>query len=245
MTGDALYLEDSYMKEFEARVESVTRGGENKFFVVLDRTAFYPDSGGQPHDTGSLVKDGVEYPVVYVGKFSGKISHEVPKEGLKEGDVVRGAIDWDRRYRLMRMHTAAHILSGVVEKETGALITGNQLGEEHSRIDLNIEGFEKEKFMGYVRQSNELIKKDLTVEISSMPREEALKDKSLFKLAGIEPEKMLPPSVREIRIVDIVGLVREADGGTHVKSLKEVGEIMFERAENKGKNNRRVYFTLK
>lgn len=242
MTGEAaLYLDDSYLKEWEATVTKA-----DKKFMVLDRTAFYPNSGGQPWDTGEIVRtsDGTVFRVVFVGKFGGSISHEVNNEGLKPGDRVKCRIDWERRYVHMRMHTAAHILSGVVEKETGALITGNQLGEDHSRIDLNIEGFDKDRFMGYVRKSNELISKNLPVKVSYVPREEALRDRSLFKLAGVEPEKMLPPSVRDVRIVDIVGLIREADGGTHVKSLKEVGGIRFERAENKGKDNRRVYFTL-
>ena len=120
---NALYMNDSYIKEFEANVESIK---DNKF-VVLDRTAFYPTGGGQPHDTGFLVCNGEEYPVVYTGKFSGQISHEVSKIGLKAGEKVTGRIDWDRRYRLMRMHTAAHIIDAVLYKEAGALCTGNQL----------------------------------------------------------------------------------------------------------------------
>ncbi len=241
MTRDALYLDDSYLKEWEADVAKA-----DKKFIVLDKTAFYPKSGGQPWDIGEMVRtsDGMVFKVVFVGKFGGNISHEVDNEGLKEGDKMKCRIDWDRRYRLMRMHTAAHVLSGVIENETGALITGNQLGTDHSRIDLNLEDFDKEKIIEYIKMSNDFINKDLPIKISYMPREEAIKDKGLFKLAGVDPEKMLPPSVKNIRIVDIVGLIKEADGGTHVKSLKEIGEIKFERAENKGKNNRRVYFTL-
>lgn len=244
MSGDTdkvLYLEDSYLKEWEAEVVKA-----DKKFIVLDRTAFYPNSGGQPWDTGEIVKvnGGDVFKIVFVGKFSGNISHEVDNEGLQAGDKVKCRIDWDRRYKHMRMHTAAHVLSGIVEKETGALITGNQLAEDKSRLDLNIEGFDKDKFMDYVKESNELIKKDIPVEVSFIPREDALKDKDLFKLAGVDPEKMLPPSVKQVRLVDIVGLIKEADGGTHVKSLKEIGEIKFVKAENKGKNNRRVYYTL-
>ena len=97
----ALYMDDSYLKEFEAAVESVKDGK----YIVLDKTAFYPIGGGQPHDTGTMICNGDEYPIVYVGKFSGMISHEVAKPGLKEGDKVTGRIDWNRRYRLMRMHT--------------------------------------------------------------------------------------------------------------------------------------------
>jgi len=241
MTGDALYLDDCYLKEWEAEIAKA-----DKKYIILDKTAFYPRSGGQPWDTGEMlrVSDNEVFKVVFVGKFEGSISHEVDKEGLKEGDRVKCRIDWNRRHRLMRMHTAAHVLSGVIEKETGALITGNQLDIDHSRIDLSMEEFDKEKIIEYVKESNEFIRKDLLIKISYMPREEALKDKSLFKLAGVSPESMIPPSVKNIRIVDIVGLIKEADGGTHVKSLKEIGEIRFVKAENKGKNNRRVYFTL-
>ena len=234
-----LYMEDSYLREFEARVVSVTKGGENKFFVVLDRTAFYPNSGGQPHDTGKFMKDGVEYPVVYVGKFSGKISHEVSKEGLKEGDVVKGIIDWERRYVLMRMHTAAHVISEVFHKETGALITGNQLGLDHSRIDFSLENFDREKISELFEKANEIVKKDLKVRSYFLPREEAMKIENITKLANV-----LPPNVKELRIVEIEGFDIQADGGTHVRSTKEIGEIKFLKAENKGKNNRRVYYTL-
>ena len=234
-----LYMEDSYLREFEARVVSVTKGGENKFFVVLDRTAFYPNSGGQPHDTGKFMKDGVEYPVVYVGKFSGKISHEVSKEGLKEGDVVKGIIDWERRYVLMRMHTAAHVISEVFHKETGALITGNQLGLDHSRIDFSLEKFDREKISELFEKANEIVKKDLKVRSYFLPREEAMKIENITKLANV-----LPPNVKELRIVEIEGFDIQADGGTHVRSTKEIGEVKFLKAENKGKNNRRVYYTL-
>jgi Ser-tRNA(Ala) deacylase AlaX len=236
---NALYMGDSYLREFEAKVVSVTKGGEDKFFVVLDRTAFYPDSGGQPHDTGKFVKDGVEYQVIYVGKFSGKISHEVSKEGLKEGDVTRGIIDWDRRYTLMRMHTAAHIISEVFHKDSGALITGNQLGLDKSRIDFSLENFDREKMSEYFAKANEIVEKDLKIKAYFLPREEAMKIENVTKLANA-----LPPKIKELRIVEIGDFDMQADGGTHVKSTKEIGKIEFLKAENKGKNNRRVYFKI-
>ncbi len=227
------------MKEFEAKVVSITKGGENKFFIVLDKTAFYPNSGGQPHDTGKIVKDGIEYPVVYVGKFSGKISHEVSKEGLKEGDSIKGIIDWDRRYALMRMHTAAHIISEVFHRDSGALITGNQLDMDKSRIDFSLENFDREKMSGYFAKANEIVNKNLNVKTYFLPREEAMKIENITKLANV-----LPPNVKELRIVEIESFDTQADGGTHVKSTKEVGKVEFLKAENKGKNNRRVYFRV-
>jgi len=235
---EALYMEDSYLKEFEAKVLSVSDGK----FVVLDRTAFYPNTGGQPYDAGIIIRksDNSEFKVIYVGKFSGNISHEFEgEETLKEGDEVICKIDWDRRYKLMRMHTAAHILSAVFHNETGAKITGNQLDLDKSRIDFSLDNFDREEIQKYFEKTNSAIEKDYPIRIYTISREDFEKDPSLLKLA-----KGLSEDIKEIRIVDIEGLDKQADGGTHVKSTKEVGTVKFIKAENKGKNNRRVYFTL-
>lgn len=233
----ALYMDDCYLKEFEATVKSVA----NKKYIVLDQTGFYPMSGGQPYDTGVMIRqrDGKQFIVVYVGKFNGEISHEAAEEGLKQGDKVKCRINWDRRYKLMRMHTAAHIISAVFHKEACALITGNQLDLEKSRIDFNLDNFDREKIDEYIRKANDVVEQDLPIKIYTMQRIDAVKDSSLFKLA-----KALPETLQEIRIVEIEGFDRQADGGTHVKSTKEVGKIIFLKADNKGKANRRVYFTL-
>ncbi len=178
--AEALYMKDSYMKEFDAKVVSVNDGK----FVVLDRTAFYPNAGGQLNDTGKFTRksDGQEFKVVFVGKFSGEISHEIePVEGkeLNAGDEVTGIIDWERRYTMMRYHTAAHVLSAVIEKDTGALITGNQLKEEKARIDFNLEEFDREKIKSYEEKANEMIAKEIPVVISFLTREEAEKEPGL------------------------------------------------------------------
>lgn len=231
---DALYLKDSYLKEFEANVIEA-----NGKYIVLDKTIFYPSSGGQPNDTGKLLKNNEEFKVVYIGKFDNKISHEVDKEGLKKGDRIKGIIDWDRRYKLMRSHTASHILSYVLHKEAGALITGNQLDIDKCRDDFNLSNFDREKIKEYIDKANEILSKNLDVKIYFLKRDEALKDKSLFKLAtGFKHE------IEEIRIVEIDGYDRQADGGTHVKNTKECGRIEFLSCENKGKNNRRIYFKI-
>ena len=230
-----LYLLDPYMKEFDA-VVSDAKGK----FVVLDNTAFYPNSGGQPHDTGVMIVDGAEYRVVYAGKFGGNISHEVDREGLKAGDRVKCAVDWQRRHVLMRMHTAAHILSAIINKETGALITGNQLDVDQSRIDFSLEVLDREKIAEYVRMANVAVARNIEIKQYFLKREEAMKIPGVVKLASA-----LPPAVEELHMVGIGDVDLQADGGPHVSNTKEVGAIELVKLENKGKNNRRIYYTLK
>ena len=232
---NALYMGDSYLKEFQAMVESVKDGK----FVVLDRTAFYPTGGGQPHDTGTIFSDGEEYPVVYAGKFEGKISHEISKPGLKVGDSVQCKLDWDRRYKLMRMHTAAHIIDAVLYNEASALCTGNQLDLDKSRIDFSLDALDRDKIQQYIDTANEWIKKAIDVKIYFLKREEALKIPGVVKLASV-----MPPEVEELRIVEIPGIDLQADGGTQVKNTSEIGQISLVSVENKGKNNRRMYYTI-
>lgn len=232
----ALYMDDSYLKEFEATIESI----KDDKLVVLDRTAFYPTGGGQPHDTGVLIKDNEEYPVVSVRKMDGQINHEVSKPGLVAGDKVIGRIDWERRYKFMRMHTAAHLLSAVMHSQDNVLITGNQIDLDKTRVDYNMAEFNQEKIKQYIEKVNGIIQQDLPVKVSYMDREEAMKIPGMVKLAGA-----LPPSVTTLRIVEIPGVDLQADGGTHVKSLAEIGTIDFVKAENKGKDNRRVYYTVR
>jgi misacylated tRNA(Ala) deacylase len=177
--------------------------------------------------------------VIYVSKFKGGISHEVDKVGLNEGDKVHSILDWKRRYKLMRNHTAAHALAAILVKETGALITGNQLEEDKVRFDFNLENFNREIFQTYIDKANDLFKKDIPVKWYQVPREEAVKIPGVTKLANA-----LPPNIPVLRIVEIKNLDKQADGGTHVKNLKEIGAIEMIKAKNKGKNNRRVYFRL-
>ncbi|MBU0979546.1 MAG: alanyl-tRNA editing protein [Nanoarchaeota archaeon] len=229
-----LYLEDSYMKEFTAKVTSV-----DGCKVELDQSAFYPESGGQPGDQGKIFIGDDEFNVKLARKDKGRTVHEVEKEGLAPCDEVTGEIDWERRYRLMRMHTAAHVLSGIISQETGADITGNQLGIERSRIDFSLQDFDREQLQSYEGEANELIAKELPVNMVTLPREEAFKIPSIVKL-----RMMLPESVKQIRIVDIEGFDKQACGGTHVKNIKEIGNVSITGAENKGKDNRRIYFTI-
>jgi misacylated tRNA(Ala) deacylase len=177
--------------------------------------------------------------VVYVGKFGGNISHEVDREGLKVGDLVKCKLDWERRYKLMRMHTAAHVLSAVFMKEGNAKITGGELGLEKSRDDFGMEEFSKGLVEEFVRKANGIVKQDLPVKTYYMSREEVLARPELIKL-----EKGLPDGVQELRIVEIEGVDAQPDGGTHVARLGEIGSIVLLDTVNKGRNNRRVYFSV-
>jgi misacylated tRNA(Ala) deacylase len=233
--SESIYLEDSYQRECDATVLSVRDGR----FVVLDRNIFYPRGGGQPHDTGKLICGDDAYEVVFVGRFEGKISHEVDREGLREGDLVRCVLDWERRHMLMRMHTAAHVLAATMNKELGVLITGNQLGTEKTRFDFSMEEFDRDRFDEIVEKANALLSQDLELRVYGLPRKKAMEIPGVVKLADA-----LPPSINVLRIVEIPGIDIQADGGTHVRDLNEVGRIEILKLENKGKANRRIYFTL-
>jgi misacylated tRNA(Ala) deacylase len=231
-----LYLLNPYLKEFEATVTKVDRN-----YIILDQTGFYPNSGGQPFDKGTMerVSDGRVFQVVYVGKFGGEISHEVDQLGLQAGDKVLCRIDWPRRLLLMRYHTAAHVLSAIIHRETGAMITGNQIAEERTRIDFSLDEFNKDRIYSYAEEANRIIQKALPVKFSFLSRKEVEADPHLVKLA-----KGMDPSIQEFRIVEIEGLDRQACGGCHVKNTQEIGKIHIKEIENKGRSNRRVYFTV-
>ncbi len=232
---ELLYLHDSYIREFTATVVGV-----EGLDVVLDVTAFYPSSGGQPGDTGVIcIIDGdASFRVVDVRKKDGQVVHRMETDGLSHGDRVVCAIDWARRYTLMRMHTAAHILSAVFNRD-GTLITGNQLNTDKSRIDFNMETFDKEKINRYVGIANGIVAKNIIVETGLMKREDAFKIPGVVKLAHA-----LPPEIPELRIVRIGDIDAQADGGTHVKNTGEIGRIELIGVENKGKSNRRLYYKV-
>ncbi len=228
--SEALYMDDSYLQEFESEVLEVN-GQE----VILKETAFYPSSGGQPNDTGIIKKEDAEYEVVDVKKAQGKIIHVLNKEGLQEKDKIKGKINWERRYKLMKAHTATHVLCTILHKETGGLITGNQLYEDRLRVDFNLENYEKELLEKLVEKANQILASNKDVTTYYLPREEAFKVEGALKLANI-----LPPAIKELRIVEIKDVDKQVDGGTHVKNTSEVKNLKLIKTENKGKNNRRL-----
>ena len=227
-----LFWEDMYLKDFTARVISA-EGNQ----IVLDQTAFNPHGGGLAGDTGWIgevkVVDTVKGP-------ADSIAHvlEAPA-GLAAGTEVKGKLDWDRRYRIMRMHTSAHLLSAIFNKRTGALITGNQIEPDKSRIDFSLEDFDREKILTYCTEANAAITENPPVKTYFMRREDALKIPGITKLATAAP-----PDVQELRIVEIEGYDTQADGGVHVRNLGEILKIDPLKFENKGKSNRRLYFTI-
>lgn len=226
-----LFWEDMYMRDFDAKVVS-----SNGSRLVLDQTAFNPRGGGLVSDVGMV--DGA--PVVEVVKEGEEIFHIVEGQPTwSAGEQVHGAIDWDKRYRIMKMHTAAHILSAVVNSESGALITGNQIGPDDSRVDFNLESFDRDKMSVYVDKVNQAVERGLEVTTYFMKREEALANPGFVKLANA-----MPPNLDRLRIVKIGDLDTQADGGVHVKNTREVGKVIGLKIDNKGKSNRRMHFTV-
>ena len=237
MMTKELYLDDMYLRVFEAKVVSV----ENEKYVVLDQSGFYPKSGGIDNDLGTLTRteDGSTFNVVHVAKVKGNISHEIEPTGLNVGDKVKGELDWTRRYELMRYHTAAHVLSGLFFKLGNVKVTGNNMVVGQGRIDFNFPEFDRQIVEDLVQKANDVLKKDLPVVTYQIEREEMDQEPSLMKLA-----MGLPPSIKHVRIVEITDFDKQPDGGCHVAKLGEIGEISIKKIQNKGKNNRRLYFEL-
>ncbi len=228
---EILCYADSYLREFDARVLHVTPKG-----VVLDRTAFYPGGGGQPSDTGFLRASDDEYRVTNISQAGGQKVHELDREPPPSGTAVLGEIDWDRRYRLMRTHTALHILCGVVWRDYEAHVTGGNMTPLAARMDFELEQMSADFASEVEARINAEVAAARAIEIKTLPRQEALQIPDLIRTKI----NLLPPAVNEIRIVDIVGLDLQADGGTHVANTSEVGHIRVVGHQSKGRINKRL-----
>jgi len=229
---ELLYLRDAYLKTFDAVVIGVD--GDR---VALDRTAFYPTGGGQPHDTGTLAFDGGQAAVTDVVKVGPLVWHRLDGgEPHVGGATVRGALDWDRRHALMRTHTALHVLCGVIWNRWGKAVTGGQISPLAARMDFEFDPL-PEGFGATVQALvNAELAADRPIEVSFLPRDEVLVDADLIRTRA----NLIPESVRQVRVVDIVGLDRQADGGTHVATTAEVGRVRVVKTESKGKGNKRI-----
>jgi len=228
---DLLYLRDAYQRTVDAAVTAVDPEGRR---VALDRTVFYPTGGGQPHDTGVMAG----LPVMSVRKEGDLVWHALGGDGALPavGDAVTGEVDWERRHRLMRTHTALHVLCGVIWNEWGVPVTGGNMEPLTARMDFQLDPT-PEGFGARVEQLVAAeIAADRPIEVSFLPRSEAVLDEALIRTKV----SLVPESVPEIRVVDIVGLDKQADGGTHVRSTSEVGGVRVVKTESKGKGNKRV-----
>lgn len=226
-----LYWEQPYSSDFTGKVVSLE--GQR---AELDQTLFYPRGGGVSSDTGVLQNSRV----LETTKDGDRIIHTLESPpSFAMGESVTGRIDWERRHRLMRMHTAGHLLSALFYSGANCLITGNQIDVDRSRMDFNLEEFDRSQIEGFVNEANSLIRKDAPVKTYFLNREEALQVPELVKLA-----QAAPPAEAQLRIVEIEGIDKQADGGLHVAHLNEIGQIRMLKLENKGKTNRRLYYEL-
>jgi len=232
---ELLCLTDSYLREFEATIMEV-EGNR----VVLDRTAFYPQGGGQPSDVGVLLDDqGQIYRVLKVSK-KGKVFHKLDREPPPAGTRVYGEIDWEHRYRLMRTHTALHILCGVIFRDYGASVTGGNMEPLRARMDFELEHMSADFAQEVKEKINREVEAGRPVKVSVLPREEAFQIPDLIRTKI----NLLPEGIKEVRVVEIEGLDMQADGGTHVADTKEVGHIRVVGHESKGRINKRLRIAL-
>jgi misacylated tRNA(Ala) deacylase len=224
---EPLYLRDAYLVSFTGTVVGVDDQA-----IALDRTAFYPTGGGQPHDTGTL--EGLQ--VTDVRKAGGLVWHTVDGTPPAVGTAVAGEVDWERRHALMRTHTALHVLCGVIWNEWRVPVTGGNMEPLSARMDFEFDPLPE----GFGPRVEELVNAELAadraIEVSFVPRADAVLDDDLIRTKI----SLVPDSVPEIRVVDIVGLDKQADGGTHVRSTAEVGRIRVTKTESKGKGNKRI-----
>lgn len=236
-----LYHEDPYMKEFDAKVLQITKL-DTRFGIVLDQTAFYPVGGGQPADTGNIKGQNGEAQIVDVQTSKGVITHVASEiiGKIERGEHIRGAIDWKRRFTLMRNHTTAHLMAEAVRRATGMTmeIIGSGLDVEKARLDLSHEMSLGPQLPEIERVANTVVKENRPVKIRIMARTEAEEYVEKFQ----ESLKTLPPNVQSVRIVEVKDWHACACGGTHVKSTGEIGTVKILRRMSKGKGVERIEF---
>ena len=234
-----LYHSDSYLKEFEA---TILKNDRELNAVILDRTAFYPGGGGQVPDSGFIRSGDITYKLVRAKHAPEGIQHflEPGQPLLEEGTQITGVLDWDRRFQVMRTHTAMHILCGVIFRDFGALVTGGDMEPLKGRMDFEFESMSAE-LVGVINSAiNIEVQAAREVRAKVLPREEAFKIPDLIRTKI----NLLPEGITEVRTVEIVGLDLQADGGTHVKNTSEVGVMHVTDYKSKGKINKRIYIEL-
>ena len=232
---DLLYLQDAYLKEFDAEVTDVSELG-----VALNRSALYPGGGGQPYDQGLLRSGDREFKVLRMKRGDGKIWHVLEEDELENGAQITGELDWERRYQLMRVHTAMHILCGVIWRDYGASVTGGNMQPLRGRMDFEFESLTKELVQEIEQKINVEVEAARSIKTNTLPRAEAFEIPDLIRTKI----NLLPPAIKEVRVVEIEGLDLQADGGTHVANTQEVGEIRIVDYKSKGAINKRLVVEL-
>ncbi len=239
MQTTLLYQTDSFINQFSAQVigvDPVTRS------VFLDKTAFYPGGGGQPADRGLIRVGDQDYPVKRAQKTPEGIAHQIEGESPLPpvGSLVTGVLDWERRYQLMRTHTAMHILCGVVFRDYGAQVTGGDMEPLHGRMDFEFETLQKELIQVIEASVNAEILNKRPIKVAILPREKAFQIPDLIRTKI----NLLPEGITEVRTIEIEGLDLQADGGTHVNNTSEVGSMKIVDYKSKGKINKRIYVDI-
>lgn len=236
---ELLYQTDSYLQEFDANILSIV---EEERAVILDRTAFYPGGGGQPCDLGTLKVGDVIYPIGKVKKQGDQVLHflggDEPLPTL--GSAARGALDWARRYKLMRTHTALHVLCGTIFRDYGALVTGGNMEPLKGHLDFEFATMRGELVREIEAAINKEAQAEREVRVNILPREEAFRIPDLIRTKI----NLLPEGITHVRTIEIVGLDLQADGGTHVRNTNEVGTIRVADYKSKGAINKRIYIEL-
>ncbi|MFN2134682.1 MAG: alanyl-tRNA editing protein [Candidatus Promineifilaceae bacterium] len=236
MDTELLYLQDAYLREFEA----VVTGSVGEDGVTLDRTAFYPGGGGQPCDYGRLVDGDDVWQVVKTRRVDGQLVHYLDRPAPEPGRAVMGQLDWERRFKLMRTHTAMHILCGVIWRDYGAPVTGGNMEPLQGRMDFEFETMRQELVAAIETAINKEVEAARPTHVQVLPREEAFQIPDLIRTKI----NLLPEGITEVRTVELEGLDLQADGGTHVHNTREVGPIRVTDYKSKGKINKRIYVEL-
>lgn len=232
---ELIFHTDAYLKEFDA---TITTGEGDR--IVLDRTALYARSGGQPSDFGIIRANNQEFRVVDSKKQGEDVWHQLDSAGPVVGTPIHGILDWDRRYKLMRTHTALHILCGVIFRDYGAQVTGGDMDPLTARMDFEFDRMSAEFAYEVEDRINAEVTAAREVTVKILPREEAFQIPDLIRTKI----NLLPPGIERVRVVEIVGLDLQADGGTHVANTREVGQIRVVGHESKGKINKRLRIAL-
>ena len=232
---EQLAARDAYLRRTDATVVAVTDEG-----VVLDRTVFYPRGGGQPGDRGTLSWEGGRAEVADTFSRSGEVIHAVEGDPPPVGARVAAAIDWERRHLLMRTHTALHVLSAIVWRDDRAKVTGGNMEPGTARMDFELESISVDFGREVEGRLNDALAEDHPVEVQFVSRAEALADPDLIRTKV----NLIPEHVDPIRVIDIAGLDRQADGGTHVANTTEVGPVRVVKTESKGRGNKRMRIEL-